>query len=504
MRKLIALFLLAALLLCGCTTGETVYVPTGNGLSDDTGDTPIIDSSTEPQSVTLTYYPDRSLNPYECTDLTNRVLFSLIYQGLFTVDESYNCSPMLCKSYNLSTDMKTYTFYIENALFSDGTALTAEDVVASLKAAQDSAWYGGRLQYVKSISNYGDAVVIELTTAMENLPVLLDIPIVKASEVAAAQPLGTGPYRMAEGQLRRQAAWWCSATLPVSGDTIDLVAAESASQIRDNFEFGDVSLVCTNPGDRSYVTFHSDYELWDCENGMFLYLVCNSESTLFANASIRSALTFAIDRDSLVENVYNGFAHSASLPASPQSPYYNSALASQFDYAPGVLAAALEEAAITEPSVTLLLNADDPVRLAAGQAIAAMLEAEGLTVTITKATTDTFVSLLKKGEYDLYLAQTRLSANMDLSAFFAPNGSLRYGGLTNASLEALSLEALANSGNYYTLHERIMGDGQLCPILFQSVAVYSTRGALSGLTPARDNVFYYDLGRSLKDAYMSQ
>ena len=152
--------------------------------------------------------------------------------------------------------------------------------------------------------------------------------------------------------------------------------------------------------------------------------------------------------------------------------------------------------------LTLLLNADDPLRLELGEAIAKMLEAQGFTVNIFKATASNYLNQLRWGSYDLYLAQTRLSANMDLSSFFSSRGSLNYGGLTNAVLQDLSLKSLANAGNYYSLHDKVMSDGQLCPLLFHSYAVYVRRGALTGLNPSRDAVFYYDLGRTMEDALM--
>ena len=93
---------------------------------------------------------------------------------------------------------------------------------------------------------------------------------------------------------------------------------------------------------------------------------------------------------------------------------------------------------------------------------------------------------------------------MDISAFLGTNTSLNYGGLADPSLYALSLEALANAGNYYKLHELVMEEGQLCPILFQNNAIYTQRGAFPELSPARDNIFFYNLGRTLADALINQ
>ena len=502
-RRIISLFLVLSLALClfGCGQNN-VNRPIGGGL--DSGQTTPTDPKEEEQAaLTLIYDPADSMNPLLATGYTNRAIFGLIYQGLFTVDANYQVSPVLCRSYNVSADRKTYTFYLCDAFFSDGTPIAATDVVGSLTAAKSSAWYGGRFIHVTSISSYGDAVVIELDTAMESFPLLLDIPIVKATEVNAEQPLGTGPYRVAEDHLKRQAAWWCSATLPVTADEIALLAYESAAQIRDAFEFESVSLICSDPASLDHVDFHSDYELWDCENGLFLYLVCNENSPTLSKSPIRAALTHAIDRDKLVSTFYDGFAESASLPASPSSPWYNQALANRYSYNQEKFQAAVNEANLGDATIRFLVNTSDPTRARIGNAIADMLRSYGLNIYIVTATNDTFIKLLNKGEYDIYLAQTRLPKNMDLSAFFSTNGTLNYGGLADPSAYAISLEALSDKANFYTLHELVMDDGLICPILFQSYALYVQRGDLSNFHPARDAIFYYDLGRTMEDALSS-
>ena len=43
-------------------------------------------------------------------------------------------------------------------------------------------------------------------------------------------------------------------------------------------------------------------------------------------------------------------------------------------------------------------------------------------------------------------------------------------------------------------------DGRIIPILFCNYAVYATRGLLTELQPARDNVFFSTLGRTDEDA----
>ena len=455
------------------------------------------------QVLSLAYYPNRSLNPYSCTDHTNRVLFSLIYQGLFTVSRDYEAKPMLCQRFIRSADMRIYTFYPAAATFSDGSVLTAADVCASLNAAKTSAYYGGRFQHVLSIEEVDGAVVVKLDTPYENFPILLDVPIVKAAEVNAASPLGTGPYFMDDSTqgkwLRKLQNWWCDAKLPINSAFVSLVTGVSAPQIRDEFEYSNVRLVCANPATVDFAEFRGDYELWDCESGTFLYLVCGSKGKVFTNPQLRAALTYAINRDALSDSFFNGFAHSATLPASPKSPYYSTKLAEKYAYNREIFAQALADAALTDTNVTLLVDSSDAQRLRIARAIGQMLSEFGLTVTIQEKTGTAFIDQLKWGSYDLYLAQTKLSANMDLSAFFAEKGALNYGGLADGATYAMCLESLANRGNYYKLHQMIMEEGQLCPLLFHNYAIYGARGSASDIVPARDAIFYYDSGKKLAD-----
>lgn len=513
MKKVLCIAVCLMLVLTGCNIGGGgAYVPTGDGLTWDEG-APGNNGANTPESeqvLSLTYYADRSMNPYACADFTNRALFSLLYQGLFAVDREYQVFPILCKGYTVSQDMKTYTFYLEEATFSDGSPVTAEDVTASLLAAKDSSYYSGRLTHVTAVVAGGDgSVTVSLSVACENLPILLDIPIVKASETKAARPLGTGPYTIestASGglRLRRRTNWWCSAQMLVTASSIALIPAQNPAQIRDEFQFGDLSFVCADPGSDHYADYRCDYELWDSENGIFLYLACNMESPVFSNPNIRTALTYAIDRDTLVKNYYRGFARSATLPASPLSPYYNATLASRYGYQATVFAQAVTDGAMVGQTMVLLVNSDDSLRLRVARQVGAMLTDCGLAVEMKEVSGNSYLSALRNQEYDLYLGETKLSANMDLSPFFAGNGALRFGGISDVTMYAMCVESLANRGNYYTLHQTVMEDGRLCPILFRSYAIYAERGLLTGITPSRDNMFFYSLGKTMDDVRLIQ
>lgn len=518
MKKITALLLIAALLcglLSGCAGGDEPYVPTGKALYMEGQDLEdYLAEEEEPQEFSLAYCPDRSMNPLIGYNHNNRVLFSLIYQGLFGVDNNNNVTPILCASYQVSPDSKTWTIYIEpTACFSDGTALTIEDVLATYKAAQANGYYKGRFTHVNNITASAEGgITFSLNTAYENLPLLLDIPIVKKGETEASFPLGTGPYVFTEGpegySLQRNVNWWTKKEIPVRAASIPLVEAYSDAEIRDAFEFGDVGLVCANPLASSYAEYRSDYELWDVDNGIFLYLGLNMNYSDFFedDDTLRKALTYAIDRAAINEKFYRGQALVATTAVSPESPYYSASLASQYGYDSMKFLDAIsgwhppKDDEGDEQKLRILVNADDSARLRAARYIADALTELGVpagTLEYGNSGKTTYEKVLLAGNYDMYLGQTRLSPNNDLSPFFGW-GLMATGGLTDQSIMDMCKEALANSGNYYNLQQKVAEESGIIPVLFGRYAVYAERGLFEGLSPSRDNAFYYTLGKTME------
>ena len=515
MKKIIALLLCMSLSLgifsgCGGSSdSDEPYVPTGDALVMEGQDPDSVgpQKQEDPQEFSLAYYPDRGMNPLTCNDFTNRVLFSLMYQSLFNVNADYSVEPILCSSYRISTSYRTWTFFVEQGVtFSDGTPLTIHDVLATFLAAKEGGYYSGRFAHVLEISLSEDGgITFSLDTPYENLPQLLDIPILKASEVASESPLGTGPYLMSHSlagdQLVRNPIWWCGdLEFVVTAQAIPLVVAENPANIRDQFEFYDVGLVLADPCSDMYADFRCDYELWDVDNGMFLYIGCNTRYAEFLeDNTLRAMLTYGIDRETIVNENFRGYAHAVTLPADPSSPYYSKSLAARYAYDPSRFVEFLGRYGKTKDPIRLLVNSDDSVRLRIAHFIADAFTDYGLPMEVYECVTSKYQQEIYNANYDLYLGVTKLSANMDLSPFFAPYGSLSRNGISDEATYSLCLESLANQGNYYNLHKAVADEGRIIPIAFFGYAVYATRGLMTDLMPARDNVFAYSLGKTMDD-----
>lgn len=520
MKRLLAGALALSLVLplagCGRKIDNSGYVATGDAILME-GQEPedILPEEEADQQLRLAYYPDRQLNPLYGSDYTNRVLMSLMYQGLFAVDSKKNPTPMLCSSYQVSSTQRNWTFYLDpNATFSDGTPVTAEDVVACYKQVQENDYYKNRFKkHLLDVSvTENGGILFQMDTAYGNLPLLLDIPIVKASEVQNMDtpPLGSGPYIITKGsggaKLQRNPNWWCGdLKIPATDEIIDLVEVSTPAEIRDAFQFGDtpLSVVCANPMSDSFAEYRCDYELWEVESGYMMYLACNiGWSDFFEDGTLRTALTYAIDRETLVKENYSGQADAVTLPCPPSASFYSKSLAKKFAYDPLRFATFLNSYHIPTKDgkpkeLRLLVNSDDSARTRIARSIAASLTELGLPTTTLEASGVTFKNIIMAANYDVYLGMTRLSPNMDLTEFFRDWGEMHWGQLNHETLYNMCLLALENTGNYYNFYQKLGEDGRVIPLIFGYYNVYAQRGLLPDLNPSRDNVFYYSLGRTM-------
>ena len=508
MKRLLCVLLIFTLLFSGCelifpgqqTTEETAA-------ETETHENNLNQRSNAPKGFGLAYVPEYGFNPYSCTCITNRPVFSLVYEPLFVLGNGFQPEPVLCDRFAVSESGKTYVITLcDGVTFSDGSPLTARDAAVSLEAARNSDYYGTRFSKVASFTALDERTLkIELNRAYENLPLLLDVPIVKAGTETDSRPLGTGPYAFSEEDkglcLRRNQSWWQDNRAPVEYDTILLEACKDPTEVRDSFEFGSASLVCADLNAPNAVGYRCDYELWDEPTTTMQYLGFNLTNGIFYKRGLRAAVTHIIDRETLIAAVYKGFAEAAYLPCAPASPLYDAELAEKYSYDEDAFAEALADANVSAEYVgTLLVCSSDPSRVELAGRVAGTLTEAGLKMELKAVDYETYRYRLSAGQFDLFVGEARLSGNFDLTEFFRSYGSLSYGGIRSAGMEQLCYDTLENSGNCYDLYSGVMENGYFCPLLFKSYAVMANRGAIGSLQPAVDCAFHMAGGRSLADA----
>lgn len=458
----------------------------------------------EEKGFVLPCYPAAGFHPITGSNRLNLTLAPLLYRGLFAVDGSFEAQKDLCESYTVSEDGLTWTFRLVETTFSDGSPLTAAEGAASLDQARKSTRFGGRLKDVNRIAAEGATIVVTLSRPNGALPALLDVPMVKETE-DPLRPLGTGPYLLEEddGQLRLAAR--PGAEVPL--ESIPLRTVGEGDDLVYAFDAGEISLVDTDLTGTNALGYSGRFEATDYNTTGLLYVGCNARTGPCRDQLFRQAVARAVDRTEAAGGLLAGHAVATALPIHPAAAEYDAALAARWDLDLQAAVSLLEQAGWrldpetnirrkgrTNLSLRLLVNQDNTYKVTVAAALKEALEALGCPVTVEKLPWDGFVAALKKGDFDLYLGETVLTADFDLEPLLGAGGALNYGGYVQGETAELLNAHRAARGEERrqaasALWEQVADQAPIIPICFKNGSLLTRWGQVRGGAPVQRDVF---------------
>ena len=502
--RLISLLTAAVLAvgLAGCT-------PSGVDVTPEATPSPTpaaVEETAQPFTLPRT---EGVLHPILSTDKVNLTFSSLLWEGLFELDRSFEPHNVLCQSYYVSEDGLSWTFTLHPGVtFSDGSALTAADVAASLELARTApSRFAGRLSGVQSVRAEEGGVTVTLSAPNGALPALLDIPVVKAG--GGDVPLGTGPYALSQGEeghlLAARADWWQNKPLPA--DTIPLQTIQEADDLIYAFDTGSVSLVTADLTGTGGLGFAGDHEVWDYPTTAMVYVGYRCTGGPCADPVVRRALDRALDRATVAMALYARHAQEAALPVPPDSPLYDQALADRRVYAPQAAADLLTEGGWeknaegiwakdrTTLKLTFVVNTDQAFRLSAAEYLAQTLTSLGIEVDFQRLAWSDYQQALAGGKFDLYLGSAALSADLNPAPLLTSGGALNFGGYQSAAVSELLRTYQAATGESRgtaskALWAALETEVPFSTLCFKNQSVLTRWGVVEGLEPTQQNPFY--------------
>lgn len=265
------------------------------------------------------------------------LIISLLYDTLTVPGAKPNTEPRLAASWKHSEDLKTWRFTLaKGATFHDGTPVTAEDVVFSLKRLRATPSGASRLPGIqaKNITADGtDTVVIVSDYANAELPLLVRlttfvVPKGTTDKDIAKAP-GTGPFKLdwfrgGNARLVRNDDWYGG---EVHLDAIEVKIFESPQAMASALLAGQIDLA-SNVGAVAARTAESrkDIQAVRRPNDMAMPLVMRTADGPFADPRVREALRLAVDREAMVEQVLSGYGTVANDVLGTGDPAYDKGL----------------------------------------------------------------------------------------------------------------------------------------------------------------------------------
>lgn len=283
----------------------------------------------------------RFINPLLAISDTDRDLTSLVYSGLLKATPSGAFVPDLAKEYSVSPDGLVYSFTLrDDAVFHDGTPVTAEDVKFTIEKAKDSAlkspkrvnWEG------VAIETQGDRS-ITFTLKQPYAPFVSSLtmgvmPQKTWQSLTADQmpfsslninPIGSGPYKVDSVERSKDG-------IP---DAVTLVANEDyalgepyISTIVFKFYGSEKTLVdALSKGDVESASNLSPASAASLKGGkniltapltrVFGVFFNQNENEILAHKEVRKALAQAVDKDAVIADILKGYGTAAEGPLPP-------------------------------------------------------------------------------------------------------------------------------------------------------------------------------------------
>ena len=121
---------------------------------------PILSAERQHQAGYPPYLQGETWDPITCADGAQQTLGALLYESLYTLGTDFLPQPCLAESASYDAESYALTVTVRSGVtFSDGSTLTAWDVVAALRRAKESVRYGQRLAEMDSVSYLGESTL---------------------------------------------------------------------------------------------------------------------------------------------------------------------------------------------------------------------------------------------------------------------------------------------------------------------------------------------------------
>ena len=516
--KIIILLMLITLFLHGCEPAEepaesppeTDSPPT---VAAPPSDAPIRGPSV-PGQFTIRYVPDDPVNPITSLSRDNIVLSSLLYESLFTLDGNLAARPVLCESWS-TEDGITYEFIIKPGIaMSDGSYLTADDVVYTLEQAMQNGRFVHRLSAVKSVGTEAElAVTVELESVNYRFISLLDVPIIKDGSIDDPIPPGTGPYTFEFGgamRLLRFIRHRDYSKLPIPN--IALLECDD-SELAELFDSGTLSLLWDDPSDTFDIILNRQNELRLYNTTALQYIGFNTRVTILDDPDVRRAIGSSLNRQYITDTVMPGQPLAAQLALSPAYRLYDAKWEQMVVDPLREMSALLRRAGLEDfdndsfleypdgfggyikIALDFIVNSENAYKVQTARRIAETFRLYGILIVVRELPWDSYLAALEAGTFDMYYGEVVLGADFDLSPLLLPNSYLNYG-LTGNERYRLFIDNFLSARTDYderaaaaVLCDEINLNAPFVPILYKKYAVYSPIGALIGATPSQSGVF---------------
>lgn len=473
--------------------GSATYLSTGQDQEPQMGGMLTVAVPSEPPG----------LNPTTNTAADiDRIVYNNIYEGLLKLDRNGDVVPGLAKALpEVSDDGLTWTFELrEDVTFHDGSDLTAEDVVATMERNMTSDEIPNPQYYdaIESVSAV-DEHTVQFTLSERDAKFQFDLARGDSvilpdggGEALQSEPNGTGPFQFVEWvrgdhvTLERNPDYYGTDAngnrLPYL-DRVEFRFIPDASAQIAALRAGDVDAIGydLSPSNAQQLDQAPNFKVLNGVTTTDVILAMNNSREPFDDVRVRRAVSYAIDRQELIEGAMFGFGSPIGAHMSPINPRYVD-LTSRYGHDPEQAQALLEDAGHGDGlDVTLQLPQQFGYAVRSGEIIAQQLGEVGINVEIQVIDFGQWVDrVFSNADYDLSIIGH--AEAFDISIYANPDYYFQYDNprLQDIIARAERTSDLEEQKKLYAIAQWIIADDAVNGYLFELPSLPAMRTDVQG------------------------
>ncbi|MEI3605107.1 ABC transporter substrate-binding protein [Pseudogracilibacillus sp. SE30717A] len=366
--------------------------------------------------------PD-TMDPLVQNGTHGRTIKLAIYRGLFNYNKDGELQPELAEDYSVSEDGTTYTFNLRDAKFHNGDTVTADDVKYTFERILEpgsKATFAAELSVIDTVEVV-DEKTVEFNLTEPSAPLLhyLAIPesvIVSKSWIEEngenADPMGAGPFKFVDWKKGQEftVEKFDEFYIPDKPkvDEIKFVFYTDENTRGNALRAGDVDLIETVPW-KDVESMENDPNLkLDSVNGPFMKLQFNTKFEPFNDPKVRQAISYAIDRNTIINTAFSGRGEGIYGIAIPEGYMgYKEEYANYFEHNIEKAKELLAEAGYPDGfKARLLATSQYTFHEQTAVAVKSELEKIGIEVELDLPDWATRINKNTEGDYDFIVAGT--------------------------------------------------------------------------------------------------
>lgn len=360
------------------------------------------DSGTAVQGGTLTgacAYSSTNVNPIGNSSALMLAATWHVFEGLYDMDlHTYKTYNALAADKPVKVSDTEYTVALrEGAKFSDGTDVTADDVVNAFELNMADATYGAFLEFIDTVAKKDDKTVAftlkyPFDSLLEGrLSVVKIFPAIQTVDDLKTAPIGSGPWKYDkingddQGAIEFLPNEYYNGSLKASADSMHWDVLLDDTSRTTALQEGSVQVMENVPDANADQLTAAGATVDYIQGFNQAFLMFNTQKAPFNDKRVRQAFFYAIDVDKLISNAMNGHAAKVTSFLPKDHKNYHEA-STVYTYDKDKAASLIKEAGAEGTELELMVNNNWVKNLAAQ--IKNDLEAAGLKVTINETKID--------------------------------------------------------------------------------------------------------------------